>query len=576
MDNNLTSCEFLLKQSGEIFVPESFDGEMQMIVDTCNDFLNSEIFPIQSEIDEKEDAIMTVLLRKSAELGLLGLSISEQYGGFQLPFASTIKASEVLGSAGSFSVAHMCHVGIGSMPIVCYGTDEQKAKYLPDLASGNKFSCFCLTEPNAGSDANAGRTVAVPSADGTGYILNGQKVFITNSGFADIQIVFAKVEDDRVLSAFIVERAWNGVSVNTEEHKMGIRGTSTRQIFYNNVFVPAGNMLGKRGEGYRIALNILHLGRIKLSALTLGASKKAIDYSVAYAKERKQFGKSISEFGAIRKMLAEQAVRTYELESMLYRTAGQIQHDIDKRMADGEETDIATINAIADYQSECAMLKVFGSETQDSVVDNAVQIHGGIGYVSAMPIERAYRDSRINRIYEGTNEINRLLAVDYVMKRASRNRDFPLFESADNAGEPIKNVNADLFERQNIAIANLKQICNLSIKAFHDKFGAKSANEQELMEAVFDMMTEILAAESTLLRVGQTADNDEIGHSIVELAVFKAQQTVFEKGLYIAGALGNHTLFENIRQHIGFAEIDAVGCQRIISNKLIADNTYKL
>lgn len=574
MDNNLTSCEYLLKQSSECFVPEDFDDEMHMITDTCTDFLNSEIFPIQGEIDEKEDAIMTTLLRKSAELGLLGLSIPEQYGGFQLPFVGTIKASEALGSAGSFSVAHMCHIGIGSMPIVCYGTDEQKAKYLPDLASGNKFACFCLTEPNAGSDANAGRTVAVPTADGKGYVLNGQKVFITNSGFADIQIVFAKVEDDRVLSAFIVERAWDGVSVNTEEHKMGIRGTSTRQIFYNNVYVPAENMLGKRGDGYRIALNILHLGRIKLSALALGASKKAIGYSVAYANERKQFGKAISEFGAIKKMLAEQVVRTYELESVLYRTSGLIQNDIDKRVADGEDVDLATINAIADYQAECAMLKVFGSESQDSVVDNAVQIHGGIGYISTMPIERAYRDSRINRIYEGTNEINRLLAVDYVVKRASRNRDYPLFEVAQNAEKAVAKDNSYFFERQSVAIVNLKLVCNQTIKAFHDKFGAKFTNEQELMEAIFDMMSETLAAESTLLRVKKTADN-EIGLSIVELAVRKAQQVVFEKGLDLAGTIADHTLFESVKQYIDFAEADIINCQRIISNKLISDNSYK-
>jgi len=580
MSTNLSSCEFLIKQSANSFIPEEFDEETLMIADTCKDFLDNEVFPIQREIDEKEDEIMTSLLRKSADLGLLGLTVPEQYGGFPINFIGSIKSGESFGGAGSFSVAHMCHIGIGTMPIVCYGNEEQKMKYLPDLVTGKRFSCFCLTEPDAGSDANAGRTTAVLSPDGGHYILNGQKVFITNSGFADIQVVFAKIEDDRVLSAFIVERAWDGVSVATEEHKMGIRGTSTRQIFYNNVKVPAENLLGRRGEGYRIALNILHLGRVKLASLALGGSKKSIEYSVNYANERRQFGKSIACFGAVKQMLAQQTIKTFAIESALYRAASSIQNRYEELIAAGKTEGTATIEAVADYQSECAMLKVIASECQDMVVDNAVQILGGIGYVSSMPVERAYRDSRINRIYEGTNEINRLLTVDYIIKRAIRNRDYPLFDMAEKAEKQTCSDDATFAEKQNAALCNLKAVCNKAILAFHAKHESDFNDQEELMQNIFDIVSNIYVAESVLLRVNKVMDgklraNTEVYKCIAETVMHDVGMAIFEKGMSMAGSLQDKALYDSVKEFVSFNLVNIKENQRVVADKLIADNQYK-
>ncbi|KAF0129502.1 MAG: acyl-CoA dehydrogenase domain protein [Bacteroidetes bacterium] len=580
--------EFLVKEVeiADVFIPEEFDDETKMIVDSCKDFLDNEIFPNLERIDKQEIGLMASLLKSAGELGLLGLSVPESFGGFEQSFLTIMRANEALGSGYSYSVAIMAHTGIGTLPILYYGNEDQKARYIPKLATGELMAAYCLTEPGAGSDANSGRTRAVLSEDGKHYILNGQKMWITNGGFADVQTVFAKIDNDRVLSAFIVERDWEGVSMNPEEKKMGIKGSSTRQIFYNDVKVPVENMLGKRGEGFRIALNILHLGRIKLGATVIGGAKRAILHSVNYANERKQFGKSIAEFGAIKHKLAQQVVRTFATESAVYRASKDIQDNILRMKSEGIEHGRANIEGVADYAIECALMKVYGSEALDFVVDEAVQIYGGMGFSSETPVDRAYRDSRINRIFEGTNEINRLLAIDTLLKRGMKN-EFNLFEVARLASDNRKSVepidNLPYFAEKQAVIKNLKKAVLMLIPGISDAFGRKLAEEEEVMMNLSDMLMQVYGLESTFLRVNKKegmigGDANLIFHDILDVLTHEAAAIILKSGIdaivSFAPTDQQTELIADLQRLTSINHTNVKEARRRIAELLIEENRY--
>lgn len=580
--------EFLVKEVEieDVFIPEEFDDETKMIVDSCKDFLDNEIFPNLERIDKQEIGLMASLLKSAGELGLLGLSVPESFGGFEQSFLTIMRANEALGSGYSYSVAIMAHTGIGTLPILYYGNEDQKARYIPKLATGELMAAYCLTEPGAGSDANSGRTRAVLSEDGKHYILNGQKMWITNGGFADVQTVFAKIDNDRVLSAFIVERDWEGVSMNPEEKKMGIKGSSTRQIFYNDVKVPVENMLGKRGEGFRIALNILHLGRIKLGATVIGGAKRAILHSVNYANERKQFGKSIAEFGAIKHKLAQQVVRTFATESAVYRASKDIQDNILRMKSEGIEHGRANIEGVADYAIECALMKVYGSEALDFVVDEAVQIYGGMGFSSETPVDRAYRDSRINRIFEGTNEINRLLAIDTLLKRGMKN-EFNLFEVARLASDNRKSVepidNLPYFAEKQAVIKNLKKAVLMLIPGISEAFGRKLAEEEEVMMNLSDMLMQVYGLESTFLRVNKKegmigGDANLIFHDILDVLTHEAAAIILKSGIdaivSFAPTDQQTELIADLQRLTSINHTNVKEARRRIAELLIEENRY--
>jgi len=500
--------EFIIRETkaDEIFTPEEWSEEQKMIKQMCHDFVNNEIMPNLDRIDAMEEGLVPSLLEKAGELGLLGITVPAELGGMEMDFVTSMLATESLGAGFSFSVAYGAHTGIGTLPLLYYGTEEQKSKYIPKLVSGEWKASYCLTEPSASSDANSGKTKAILSEDGKHYILNGQKMWITNAGFANFFTVFAKIDDDENLSAFLVEGDSEGISLNPEEKKMGIKGSSTRQVFFNNVKVPVENMLSERGNGFKIAVNILNIGRIKLAGGVMGGAKAAIKDSVKYANEREQFGRSISKYGAIREKMANQAIRTFATESATYRASQNIDDAINALIESGMDKGKATLKGIEQFAPECAILKVYGSEALDYVVDEGVQIHGGMGYSAETNIERAYRDSRINRIFEGTNEINRLLTVSMILRKAMKG-EIDLMGPAMAVGNELMGIpdfgapDTALFAAEKKYVANFKKALLMIAGSAAQKIQEKLVKEQEIVMDIADIAIQTYVAESTLLRV---------------------------------------------------------------------------
>ncbi len=508
MKKTIKGGEFLIKETSfhDVFIPEEFDEEQLMIAQSCRDFLTAEVFPNLDKIDSQIDPeLMPTLLTKAGELGMLGVSVPEEYGGFGKNFNTSMLVADVIGAGHSFAVALSAHTGIGTLPILYYGNEEQKQIYVPKLGTGEWKAAYCLTEPDSGSDANSGKTKATLSADGKHYMLNGQKMWITNGGFADIFIVFAKIDDDENLTAFIVEKAFGGITMNPEEHKMGIKGSSTRQVFFNDCPVPVENMLSERQNGFKIAVNILNIGRIKLSAAAIGACKMSIGTAVNYANERQQFGRSISKYGAIRYKIAEMAAKVYAVDAANYRAGQNIDDTYDSMVAEGMEPSKAKLKSVEQFAVECAILKVWGSEVLDYVVDEGVQIYGGMGYSADAPMDRAYRDARINRIFEGTNEINRLLTVDMMLKRAMKG-ELDLMTPATAVAAELMSIpdfgeeDDTLFAAEKKSLQNLKKATLMVAGAAVQKLMMSLSKEQEILMNIADMASYVYVAESTMLR----------------------------------------------------------------------------
>jgi alkylation response protein AidB-like acyl-CoA dehydrogenase len=523
----------------QVFIPEEWTEEQRMIAKATEDFIVAEIHPRLEEIDSMKDPrLVPSLLEKAGELGLLGTSIPERYGGFGMDFNTSMLIAEKSAMGFSFGTTFGAHTGIGTLPVLYYGNEEQKQKYLPDLASGRWKASYCLTEPTAGSDANSGKTRAVLNSEGTHYLINGQKMWITNGGFADLYIVFAKVDDDENLSAFIVERTYEGLSLGAEEKKLGIKGSSTVQVFFNNCKVPKENMLSERGNGFKIALNILNIGRIKLATAACGGAKMAMMGAVLYARERKQFNTAIIDFGAIRHKLGQMALEIYNIESASYRAGQCIDQTYHQLVQGGMDPTRAKLKSVEEYSVECALLKVYASEALDYVVDEVLQIHGGMGFSAELPIERGYRDARITRIYEGTNEINRMLGVGMLFKKAFKDK------TVDMKGE-LKKLPAMLLRaglsgsapEEDLLLARLKMAYILVALKAAQKFQLKLQDEQEILMDLSDALAAIYMAESAWLRSQKVRQGGTLAAAKADAMQQMARLSCHEAAIQVAKSL---------------------------------------
>ncbi|WP_159727408.1 acyl-CoA dehydrogenase family protein [Sphingobacterium sp. 18053] len=581
--------EFVIRETPytAVFIPEEFDEEAKMIRQTCLDFLDTEVLNKLDRIDAQEEGLMPSLMDKAGELGMLGVSIPEEYGGFGKNFNTSMLVADAVGGGFSFAVALSAHTGIGTLPILYYGNDAQKAKYVPKLATGEWKASYCLTEPNAGSDANSGRTSAKLNAEGTHYLINGQKMWITNGGFADIFIVFAKIDDDKNLTAFIVEKDFGGITMNPEEHKLGIKGSSTRQIFFNDCAVPVENMLSDRENGFKIAVNILNIGRIKLGAATIGSARMVINHAVQYANERVQFNLPISKFGAIRYKLAEMATRLFAVESASYRAGQNIDDAYDALIAGGMDEAKAKLKSVEQFAIECAIIKVWCSEMLDYVVDEGVQIYGGMGYSADAPMERAYRDSRINRIFEGTNEVNRLLVVDMLLKRAMKGELDLMGPAQAVAGELLAILDFGEeddapFAVEKKIVANLKKAGLLIAGAAVQKLMMSLSKEEEILMNIADIIGYVYITESVLLRAEKLlhtgSDKADYAKDMAKIYLYGAIDKISAAGKEALYSFGEgdelNMMLVGLRRFTKAQPFNVKDARQRIAKKLIDENKY--
>ncbi|WP_417428804.1 acyl-CoA dehydrogenase family protein [Halpernia sp.] len=534
----LKGGEFLIKQTpaAEIFTLENLSEEQKMMRDSAKEFIDREVVPKHDRFEHKDYALTEETMRKLGEMGFLGVTVPEQYGGLGMGFITTLLTCDYIsGGNGSLATAFGAHTGIGTLPILLYGTEEQKNKYLPDLATGTKFGSYCLTEPDAGSDANSGKTRAKLSEDGKNYIINGQKMWISNAGFAEIFIVFAKIDDDKNITAFIVEKeGTEGLTFGEEEHKLGIRSSSTRQVFFNDMKVPVENLLGERNNGFKIALNSLNVGRIKLAAANIDGQRRIFGHAVKYANERKQFGVSISTFGAIRKKIAEMATGIFVSESGTYRAGKDVQDKIDELISGGMGHQEAELKGVEEFAVECSILKVFVSDLTQHTADEGIQIYGGMGFSEDTPMEAAWRDSRIGRIYEGTNEINRLLAVGMLIKKAMKGQldlmrpamevskelmGIPSFEAPDYSA---------FMSEEKALLENLKKVFMMVSGAALQKYMTEIEKQQHLLLNASEILNQIYMAESAILRAEKSFDANSVQAAMAKLNLYKATEKIIE------------------------------------------------